>query len=230
MPRGKILVVEDESDLVQMIRYNLQKEGYRILRAGDAERGLALARREKPDLILLDIMLPGMDGLEFCRVMRQTSRVPIIFLTAKKSETDRILGLRLGGDDYITKPFSIGELVARIEAVLRRTANLDMTGDGKGTARAGGIEVDFERHEVRVNGKTAELTPKEFQFLKILISADGKVLTRNHLLEHVWGFKDPAEIDTRTVDQHIARLRRKLGSESARIVTITGVGYRIQGA
>jgi two-component system alkaline phosphatase synthesis response regulator PhoP len=206
--KEKILVVEDEKDLVRLIRYNLEKEKFRIISAGDAEAGLVMARKSKPDLIILDIMLPKMDGLDFLRSLRKESQVPVVLLTAKRSELDRILGLKLGADDYIVKPFSVGELHARVEAVLRRTnAPLGKNGEDTKPVAVGAIEVDFDRHEIRVKGKRTELTPKEFELLKLLIEANGKVLSRDQLLERIWGHGKDMEIDTRTVDQHIARLR-----------------------
>jgi DNA-binding response OmpR family regulator len=228
MNGNKILVVEDERDLVRLIKYNFETEGHKVVAAYDGEAGLALARKEKPDLIILDIMLPKMDGLEFCRTIRKDSQVPILFLTAKKSEVDRILGLRLGADDYVTKPFSIGELIARVEAVLRRAGSLASKEPVAPVLRAGELEVDSERHEVRVKGKATSLTPKEFEFLRLLFRADGKVLSRDTLLERIWGYDKSMDIDTRTVDQHIARLRKKLRGEGKRIMTVTNAGYRIK--
>lgn len=222
----KILVVEDDKDLTRLIKYNFDKEGYHIVHASDGEAGLALARKERPDLIILDIMLPKMDGLEFCRLFRQEHKTPIIFLTAKKSEVDRILGFKLGGDDYVTKPFSVGELLARVAAILRRVSGADR--DETPPLRAGQLEVDLARHEVRVKGQAVPLTPKEFEFLKVLVESDGKVLSRDQLLEKIWGYDRSMEIDTRTVDQHIARLRRKLKSEGFRIATVTNAGYRLK--
>lgn len=224
---AKILVVEDEKALSRIVRYNLEKDGHRVVVAEDGEAGLALARREKPDLVILDIMLPKLDGLEVCRALRASSQVPILFLTAKKSEVDRVLGLKLGADDYVTKPFSVAELSARVEALLRR-AGAGKTTASSGVRRAGGLEVDVERHEVSVNGKPVAVTPREFTFLKLLLEADGRVLTRDVILETVWGVDRSIEIDTRTVDQHIARLRRKLGPEGGRIVTVINSGYKLK--
>ncbi|OIO06036.1 MAG: DNA-binding response regulator [Elusimicrobia bacterium CG1_02_63_36] len=228
MSGHKILVVEDEKDIVRLIKYNFEKDGHKVVAAHDGESGLALARKEKPDLIILDIMLPKMDGLEFCRTFRQESQVPILFLTAKKSEVDRILGLKLGADDYVTKPFSVGELIARVEAVLRRAGSAAVKEPVAAVLRAGELEVDAERHEVRIKGRPTTLTPKEFEFLRLLFRADGKVLSRDTLLERIWGYDKSMDIDTRTVDQHIARLRKKLRSEGQRILTVTNAGYRIK--
>lgn len=224
--KEKILIIEDEKDLVRLIRYNLEKEKYRVTTARDAETGLKLARTSKPDLILLDIMLPKMDGLEFLKTMRSEVDVPILLLTAKRSEMDRILGLKLGADDYIVKPFSLGELQARIAGHLRR-AGQPAPGNGKKQMSVGKIEIDFERHEIMVKGQLAYLAPKEFAILKLLVEANGKVLSREQLLQLIWGHDKDIEIDTRTVDQHIARLRRKLRSEADRIKTVPNFGYQV---
>ena len=227
--KHKILVVEDEKDLVKLLRYNLEREKkYAVVSAGDAETGLELARKQKPDLVLLDIMLPKMDGLDMLRQLRKESQVPVVLLTAKRSELDRILGLKLGADDYIVKPFSVGELEARIETILRRAVPGGPAKDGDRPVVLGGLEIDFERHEVKVKGKRAKLAPKEFAILKLLIEANGKVLSRDQLLQEIWGHADDVEIDTRTVDQHVARLRRKLGGEAGRVATVTNFGYQIK--
>lgn len=226
----RVLVVEDEKPLLHLLRYNLEKQGYRVFTAPDGEEALSLARRHRPDLILLDIMLPKLDGLAVCHELRKDSQVPIVFLTAKKSEIDRISGLKLGADDYVTKPFSVGELLARVEAILRRTKPAEAAADvtATGPLRFGELEVDFERHESRVKKKPITLTPKEFDFLRLLIEADGRVLSRATLLERIWGYDRAMDIDTRTVDQHIARLRRKLKSEGRRVATVTNSGYRFR--
>lgn len=226
--KEKILIVEDEKDLVKLIKYNLEKEKFRVSSARDAETGLKMARQTKPDLILLDIMLPKMDGLEFLRTIRPEVDIPIILLSAKRSEMDRILGLKLGADDYMVKPFSIGELQARITGHLRRHAGATTNGEAKKSVAIGDIAIDFERHEILVAGKPANLAPKEFAILKLLIEANGKVLSRDQLLQMIWGHEKDMEIDTRTVDQHIARLRRKLKSERDRIVTVPNFGYQIK--
>jgi DNA-binding response OmpR family regulator len=181
----------------------------------------------KPDLIILDIMLPGMDGLEFLRAFRRDSRVPVMLLSARRGEADRILGLKLGADDYITKPFSLDELGARVEAHLRRAAAAPGRDEPQPFA-LGRLRVDFDRHEVLANGRRARLSPKEFELLKALIEADGKVLTRDRLRELVWGHGRDIKIDTRMVDQHIARLRRKLGAEGVRVETVHNYGYRVR--
>src|SRR5258706_11328768 len=220
---SRILIIEDEKDIVRLLKYNLEKEGYTALAALDGEAGLDLARKEKPDLIILDLMLQKLDGMQVCPPIRQDSQVPIIMLTAKKEEIDRIVGLELGADDYVTKPFSVRELLARIKTILRRTRP---EAKGDHVFKAGSLETDFSRYTVTVKGKPVALSSKEFEFLKILIQANGKALTRDHLLEQVWGHDPSFEIDTRTIDQHIARLRDKLGSETKRVITVKNVGYR----
>ena len=221
-----ILIVEDERDIVKMLEYNLGKEGFKTLSARDGEAALSLAGKEHPDLILLDLMLPGMDGLEVCKALKNESRttaIPIIILTAKSQESDKIVGLELGADDYITKPFSPRELVARIKAVLRR-----MKEKSAEVFRIGDFIVDFSKIKVPVKGKPVELTAKEFELLKKLISANGRVLSREHLLNTIWGFDHAVEIETRTVDVHIGSLRKKLKSEGKRIVTVKNYGYSFE--
>lgn len=227
LTKEKILIVEDEADLVKLLRHGLEKEKFRVTSAKDAETGLKLARKEKPDLILLDVMLPKMDGLEFLKTIRSEVDIPILLLTAKRSEMDRILGLKLGADDYIVKPFSLAELQARIAAHLRRHSAA--MGDGaKKSVSVGDVSIDFERHETTVKGDVVYLAPKEFAILKLLIEANGKVLSREQLLRLIWGHDEDVEIDTRTVDQHIARLRRKLGTAADRISTVPNFGYQFK--
>jgi DNA-binding response OmpR family regulator len=225
MPKEKILIIEDEKDLVKLLKYNLEKEGYRVSVSTDGESGLAAFRKEKPGMVILDIMLPKLDGFEFCKQVRQESKVPILMLTAKTEEVDRILGLELGADDYVTKPYSVREVMARVKAILRRVSDPE---DQKAFIRIGELEVDLERYVTKVRGEAVSLSSKEFEFLKCLIASKGRVLSRDQLLERVWGYDSAMQIDTRTVDQHIARLRDKLGSESGRIVTVKNVGYRIK--
>ena len=226
--REKILIVEDEPDLVRLLSHNLKKEHFRVTSARDAESGLKMARKEKPDLILLDVMLPKMDGLEFLKTIRAEVDIPILLLTAKRSEMDRVLGLKLGADDYIVKPFSLGELQARIAGHLRRHAAALTDGAEKKSVSVGEIAIDFERHETTVKGHVVYLAPKEFAILKLLIEANGKVLSRDQLLQMIWGHDVDVEIDTRTVDQHIARLRHKLGPAASRIVTVPNFGYQVR--
>ena len=222
-----VLVVDDEKDINFILTSNLKKEGYKVLSAGSAEAGLELAKKHHPDLYLLDIMLPKLDGLEMMRIVRQDSQAPILFLTAKKDEIDRILGLKLGADDYIVKPFSVREVLARVKAILRRTMNSPRKAAQK-VMKVGDIEMDFERHEVKVNGKRLTLSPREFQLLKLLAEAEGKVLSREKLSQEIWGNDESVEIDIRTIDQHIARLRKKLLNERDRIATISNFGYQIR--
>jgi DNA-binding response OmpR family regulator len=225
MAQEKILVVEDDKEIVKLLKYNLEKEGFRVLVAADGEAGLSAARKERPELVVLDAMLPKMDGFELLKILRRESGAPVLMLTARREEVDRVLGLELGADDYVVKPFGVRELMARVKALLRRA------GPSAGPAailRAGGIELDAERYEVKVKGKLVELTTKEFDFLKLLMGAAGKVMSRDQILEKIWGYDQSMEIDTRTVDQHVARLREKLGSVSTRVATVKNVGYRIK--
>ena len=225
MSGESILVVEDEKALLKVLRYNLEKEGYKVSEASDGKAALASARRLRPDLVLLDVMLPGLDGFEVCKALRKESEVPILFLTARKEELDRVLGLELGADDYVTKPFSVRELLARVKAVLKRAGRPAPPGDAR---RFGTLSVDFERYEVRVGQKDAGLTPTEFKLLRLLVEADGKALSRDAILERLYGPDRSYELDERSVDQLVARLRDKLSPESARVVTVKNVGYRFK--
>ena len=222
-----VLVVDDEKDLVELVKYHLEKEGLKCLEARDGETALQMARERTPDLMVLDLMLPGVDGLEVCRKLRKdpkTSSIAIIMLTAKAEEVDRIVGLEMGADDYMVKPFSPRELLARVKAVLRRGQGQDMPA----LKRVGTLEVDEGKHQVTVEGTVVELTVKEFDLLCALMRANGRVLNREQILETVWGYSNAVDIESRTVDVHIRRLREKLGSECARIVTVKGVGYRFE--
>jgi len=221
----KIVVVEDEKPIAKLLKYNLEQNGYIVLIAQDGEAGLALIKESKPDLILLDLMLPKIDGIEVCKMVRRDSSVPIIMLTAKKDETDRVLGLELGADDYVTKPFSIKELMARVKTILRRSQD---KANPISTIHLGELTIDLERYEVKRGSKEIALSPKEFEFLKVLLRAQGKVLSREHLLESIWNYDQASEMDTRTIDQHVARLRGKLGAEGQHIVTVKNVGYRLK--
>jgi len=226
--KEKILIVEDEKDIVKMLEYNLQKEGFKTLSVRDGEDALDAANREHPDIVILDLMLPGMDGLEVCKALKggaKTARIPIIMLTAKAQESDKVIGLELGADDYMTKPFSPRELVARIKAVLRRMTE---KGPAAEVVRIGELTVDLPKVRVLVKDRPVELTAKEFELLKTLIKAKGRVLSRDYLLDTIWGFDHAIEIQTRTVDVHIRTLRKKLKSEARRIVTVKNYGYRFE--
>jgi len=226
--REKILIVEDEKDIAKMLDYNLKKEGYKTSLARDGEDALDLAVREHPDLILLDLMLPGVDGLEVCKELkkeRTTSGIPIIMLTAKSRESDKIVGLELGADDYVTKPFSPRELIARIKAVTRRAKDKEKLPE---VLKIGDLGIDFSKIAVTVKDKPAVLTAKEFELLKTLIQAKGRVLSRDYLLDTIWGFDHAIEIQTRTVDVHVRTLRKKLKACAKYIVTVKGYGYRFE--
>jgi two-component system, OmpR family, phosphate regulon response regulator PhoB len=223
-----VLVVEDEPDIRDLVVLHLTREGFRCRTAGNGPDALREARAAPPDLVVLDLMLPGMDGLEVCRRLRAegaTAGVPIIMLTAKADEVDRVVGLELGADDYVAKPFSPKELVARVRAVLRRSRPPAETGV---VLRAGTLALDAARHVVTVDARPLGLTPKEFDLLHALMESTGRVLSREQLLARVWGYAHAEEIESRTVDVHVRRLRAKLGAEGGRIVTITGVGYRLE--
>ena len=227
MIRPKIVVIEDEKNIVRVVTYNLEREGYQVSVARDGEEGLDKVQRELPDLVILDLMLPKVDGLEVCRQLKadtRTASLPVIMLTAKTQETDRVVGLELGADDYIPKPFSPRELIARVKAVLRRTKRAELPP----VWRCGNLEVDWDRRVAKSKQKTVSLTPKEFDLLKTLIEANGRVLSRDALLEQVWEYTRASEIQSRTVDLHVSQLRQKLGVEGKRILTVTGAGYRFQ--
>ncbi|MFQ6116350.1 MAG: response regulator transcription factor [bacterium] len=225
----KILIIEDEEDLLQGLAINLGNEGYQVLKASRGEEGLKLAIEENPHLIILDVMLPGMSGFDVCRELRQKGiEVPIIMLTAKSEEIDRVVGLEIGADDYVTKPFSLRELLARIRVQLRRQPP-------QGTEpiscyRFGDIEIDFEKFQATRKGSPLELTPKEYDILRLLIRCRGEVVTRDRLLDEVWGYESYPS--TRTVDNHILKLRKKLEDDPANpryILSIYGRGYKFIG-
>ena len=227
MTKGTILIIDDERDLVELVRYNLvEKEGYDVISANDGPSGLEIAQRHKVDLIVLDLMMPGMDGLEVCRRLRadaRTGRIPLIMLTAKATEADRIVGLELGADDYVTKPFSPRELVARVKAILRRTA---VQADPSPIIRHGDLAIDVTRHEVTYGGKPVALTATEFRILHFLATKPGRVLSRDDIIDAALG-RD-ANVFDRTIDVHITAIRRKLGPGSERIETIRGFGYKFR--
>lgn len=228
---GTIAIVEDEQNIVELVKYNLDREGYRTISANNGKKGLDLIRQELPDLVILDLMMPEMDGITVCKQLRadaQTKSIPIIILTAKSEEADRVLGLEMGADDYVTKPFSPRELVARVRAVLRRSGSLDE--DEPEIIEIGEIKMDLRQHLVKVRNEEVELTPKEFDFLKLLLLNPGRAFTREFLLEHLWGYEYFG--DTRTVDVHVRRLRQKIETDAADPIyleTVRGVGYRFRG-
>jgi DNA-binding response OmpR family regulator len=222
MTQGTVLIVEDEDNIASLVTLYLQNEGFAVERVSDGETALRTAERVRPSLVILDLMLPGIDGLEVCRRLRAQSGVPIIMLTARDEEPDRVVGLELGADDYVTKPFSPRELVARAKAVLRRgTGELSHE-----PITVGPVTVDADRREVRVNGQYVTLTAKEFDLLEFLMRNRGKVFSRDRLLERVWGYERP--VDTRTVDSHVKSLRQKLGEGGALVLTVRGVGYKAE--
>ncbi len=224
--KQRVLIVDDEVPIQELIRFNLEQAGYEVEVAGDGISAVERFEANKPDLVVLDLMLPGKDGYDVCKSIRKVSNTPIIMLTAKESELERVLGLELGADDYLTKPFSPLELVARIKAVLRRSVAID--DEEIDEFEVGQIAMRVETREVRVKGDLVELTRKEFDLLHVFMLNVGKVLTREFLLQKVWGYEYEGE--TRTVDVHIRHLRRKLGPEGEdRIETIHGVGYKIRG-
>ncbi len=226
---SKILIVEDDANLLDTLKYNLRKEGYGVAIASDGEQAIEVARREKPDLIILDIMLPKMSGFEVCRILRKEMTVPILMLTAKADETDKIVGLEIGADDYMTKPFSMRELLARLRAILRRAKMVETQPEVE-LLKIGDIEVDIPRHRASISGRTLELTPKEFDLLALLARNKGLVFSREQLLEKVWGYDYAG--DTRTVDVHIRWLRQKIEPEPENpryLVTVRGAGYKLEG-
>jgi two-component system alkaline phosphatase synthesis response regulator PhoP len=219
----KILIVEDDESISELIEYNLQAAGFDTVTAFDGKTGLELAETEAPDLVLLDVMLPGMDGWDVCRELRRKSNVPVLFLTALDAEFDRVLGLELGADDYITKPFSPRELVARVKAVLRRANPQPAPSD---VIERGQLRVDLRQHTVHVAGEQVQLTPMEYQLLSILVRDPGKVYSREQLLTQVLG--EEFFGDQRTVDVHISHLREKLGPMGNLIQTVRGFGYKLK--
>ncbi|MFQ6044999.1 MAG: response regulator [Gemmatimonadales bacterium] len=228
MPPPKIVVIEDEADILDVLHYALKRDGHRVFSARDGEEGVELVRREDPALVLLDLMLPGLDGLEVCRILKTdpvTSHVPVIMVTAKGEESDVVLGLGLGADDYVTKPFSPKELVARVKAVLRRSPARE-EGIGKERIRCGAVVVDRARHEVVVDGAAVEFTPTELRLLHFLASHPGRVFTRDQLLSRVIG--EGAHVIDRNVDVHVRAIRSKLGPHRELIETVRGVGYRLR--
>lgn len=231
MPEPTVLIVEDEENLLEAVKYNLVKEGYRVLTAGDGERGLELARNSNPSLVILDVMLPKLDGLQVCQLLRRESDVPILMLTAKAEEVDRVVGLELGADDYVTKPFSMRELLARVKALLRRSglSPEKPLGEALEILTTGNLEVDVTGHQARMSGEPLELKPRVFELLRLLVANTGRAFTRDQILERLWGHDYIG--DTRTVDVHVRWLREKIEadpSDPKRIITVRGIGYRFQ--
>jgi DNA-binding response OmpR family regulator len=222
-----VLVVEDESSIASFVSLYLKNAGYRVRTAASGRDALAAVAAEQPSLILLDLMLPDIDGIEVCRRIRQRSDVPILMLTARDEDIDKIIGLEVGADDYLTKPFNPRELVARVKAILRRTGS-DSRERESAVIRHGNLVVDAGRREVRVGDREVQLAPKEFDLLWELLDHRGLVLTRDQLLERVWGYTFAG--DTRTVDVHVRQIRRKLGEDDSPIVTVWGVGYKVSPA
>lgn len=229
MPR--ILVVDDERTIAKGIKFGLEKEGYEVSVAHDGEEALKLFKEDEPDLIVLDLMLPEVDGFEVCRRIRKSSDVPIVMLTARGDDIDKILGLELGADDYVTKPFNPRELVARVKAILRRAQAPAADPASMQTIRLQDLQIDLFQHKVRVRDKEVDLTSKEFALLSLLASHPGRVFSREKLLEHVWGYDYYG--DARTVDVHIRHLREKIEPEPATpqlILTVWGAGYKFREA
>jgi DNA-binding response OmpR family regulator len=235
MADAMILIVEDDQTLLGVLKYNLAKEGYDVVTAIDGAQALEVARSEKPDLIVLDIMLPKLDGFEVCRILRREMTVPILMLTAKIEEVDKVVGLELGADDYMTKPFSMRELLARIRAMLRRKEmmNQEIASTKEvnpSVVKVGSLEINPARHQVYLSGCLLNLSPKEFDLLTFLASNQGRVFSRDYLLEKVWGYDYAG--DSRTVDVHIRWLRQKIEVDPAHpryLLTVRGIGYKFEG-
>jgi two-component system response regulator RegX3 len=222
----KVMVVEDEPSLVEALEFALAEEGFQVVSTGDGRESLSLFAREHPDLVLLDLMLPSMSGTEICKEIRATSQAPIIMLTARDSEIDKVVGLEVGADDYVTKPFSMRELTARVKAVLRRSGDTPVA-ETAGAVEVAGVRVDRDRHEVTVRGEPVQLPPKEFALLELLVRNAGRVLTREVLIDRIWGADYVG--DTKTLDVHIKRLRGRIERdphEPQHIYTVRGVGYK----
>jgi two-component system response regulator RegX3 len=223
----RVLVVEDEQSLREPLVYLLEKEGYEVLDAADGNAAIELFKSTNPDIVLLDLMMPGMSGNEVCRVIRQTSNVPVIMLTAKDSEIDKVVGLEIGADDYVTKPYSTRELLARMKAVLRR--NSEPTAVTDGLLEGGPVSMDVDRHLVFVNGQKVAMPLKEFELLELLLENRNRVLTRAQIIDRVWGSNYFG--DTKTLDVHVKRIRSKIEDDPARpvhLVTVRGLGYKFE--
>ncbi len=223
----RVLVVEDEQTYRETLAYMLRREGFEVVEAADGTEGLAEYDRVGADIVLLDLMMPGLPGTEVCRQLRTRGPVPVIMVTARDSEVDKVVGLELGADDYVTKPFSHRELVARIRAVLRRGQDVELVPD---VVEAGGVRMDVERHEVSVNGDRVKLALKEFELLEMLLRNAGRVMTRGQLIDRIWGADYVG--DTKTLDVHVKRLRTKIESDPASpkyLITVRGLGYKFEG-
>jgi len=226
---AKILVVDDEEALLRLITHNLEREGYQTIAAADGLKAIEILRQERPDLLILDLMLPGISGLDICRRLRQEQYdVPILMLTARDEEIDKVLGLEMGADDYVTKPFGVRELMARVKAILRRRQRTEIVDDGK-IYRAGKVTVNMDAYQAYLNGEEVELTLKEFELLSLLIRNPGRVLKREYILDTIWGYD--VETGSRVLDVHISKLREKLEEDTRRpiyIKTIRGIGYKFE--
>jgi two-component system alkaline phosphatase synthesis response regulator PhoP len=229
MPGRKILIVEDEPDIRKLVHYNLTQERFKVLEAEDGEKALKIVRQEKPDLVILDLMLPSLSGLEVCRILRErpeTARLPVLMLTAKAGEADRVVGLEMGADDYLTKPFSPRELAARVKAILRRS-ELPSPTDGIELYEKGSLKINFSTYETFVRDRAVRLTLKEFELLRFLVQNPNRVLSRDQLLDRVWGSE--VFVDPRTVDVHVRRLRKAIEKNDRKpewVLTVRGVGYK----
>jgi two-component system, OmpR family, alkaline phosphatase synthesis response regulator PhoP len=229
MSNNTILVIEDEPDIRKLVQYNLAQERFKVLEAEDGEQALKTLKSEKPSLIILDLMLPGLSGLELCKILRErpeTAQLPILMLTAKAGEADKVIGLEMGADDYLAKPFSPREMVARVRAILRRSEG-QMTSEASKFYAKGPLQIDFSTYEVSVRGKTVKLTLKEFELLRFLVQNPSRVLSRDQLLDRVWGGE--TFVTPRTVDVHIRRLRKAIEKDDSKpqwILTLRGVGYK----
>ena len=226
-PLVKILVVDDEPTLIATLKYNLEQENFEVFTASDGDQALESARANRPDLVVLDLMLPGLNGLDVCRILRKETSVPVIMLTAKDTEVDKVVGLEIGADDYVTKPFGMQELMARVRALLRRAGDAPRSGD---SATSGDITLDTNRREAVRAGESVHLKPKEYELLLYFMRHPGRVFTREQLLNDIWGYEFAG--DTRTVDVHIRWLRQKIEdnpSAPKRLVTVRGTGYRFEG-
>ena len=228
MKKGTILVIDDEKDLIELVRYNLEKEGFDVIAATDGQSGLDVVRKHRPDLVVLDLMMPGLDGIQVCQQLRadpRAGRIPVIMLTAKATEADRIVGLELGADDYITKPFSPREVVARIKAVLRRTTTQASPAQ---LIRSGDLVMDLSGHDVTFRGQHISLTATEFRILEFLASRPGRVFSRDEIIDAA--LPNEQAVFDRTVDVHITAIRRKLGTGGDQIETVRGFGYKFRHA